>query len=101
MTITKNSEKETEVIDFCCANCGENNWKLYLAYHDDGQVELVLRCGDEKCLQELKDELGVVEEEGEIRVIWRSFDITDSVQEDDDELTIIPGGRIQDTGVLN
>lgn len=64
-----------ELVEYKCAGCHGDTWKLKIAHSTDGSTSLVVSCADEKCLADRRREEGA--EEDSI-IIWDEFDISDS-----------------------
>jgi len=58
---------------FKCANCGLNNWELYIQHSPDGKTHLVVSCAREKCQEDRRIALGGKEDD---LIVWEEFDIT-------------------------
>lgn len=65
----------TELIGYVCADCGGNDWTLRIGQRSDGKTFLVVSCGNSKCLEHKRKELGT---SPDALLIWDEFDISDS-----------------------
>ena len=65
---------EIEVIDFCCAECGNDKWILKIGHSSDGRTLLITQCSSQQCQQLKRDISG--DPDSEDMIIWSEFDIT-------------------------
>jgi len=76
-----------EIYPFVCGSCNSQIFSLKIAKEDNGTVLLMVTCGNEKCVEERRLELGAPTNE---LLVWAEYDITNSYEGTDFNLSTTP-----------
>ena len=69
----KSNTPPTEVMAFCCQDCGGSSWHLYLSQEEKGTY-LLVSCADEACIEKKRIDLNVSSPRE--MIVHLDFDIT-------------------------
>jgi hypothetical protein len=63
----------SELVEFCCGRCKENNWSINLNRRSDGKTFLYITCFNKDCIEERRKNLSAGPDD---LIVWEEIEIT-------------------------
>ena len=68
-----NDTPVSELIEYKCADCGNDTWNIVIVQQIDGHILLLTICANQECVRAKQEDMKLDDSQ---MIIWDKFDIT-------------------------